>query len=174
MERDSTGTRPRVEPELLWAALERSGFRVPVPPPFVEWFGHTPELARELGELVRDGRKKASAGLPWMWELDGEEPPRPGERAVVVDWDGAPLAVVEITDARIVPFDEVDEAFAREEGEGDGSLGWWRRAHWEYFSRECAEMGREPSATMPVLCWKFRLVHAVPSRPATSRATGET
>ena len=62
---------------------------------------------------------------------------------------------------RVVPFNEVDEAFAIEEGEGDCSLEWWREAHWEYFSGELPHIGRRPSEDMPLVCTKFRLLHAV-------------
>ena len=80
----------------------------------------------------------------------------------MIDWSGAPLAVIEVTDVRIQPFDAVDEAFARDEGEGDATLAWWRAAHTRYFSRECARRGQVFSGSMPVVCWRFRLLHAMP------------
>jgi hypothetical protein len=36
-----------------------------------------------------------------------------------------------------VPFEEVSEEFAAIEGEGDGSLRYWREVHWTYFGRVC-------------------------------------
>ncbi|TFH31677.1 MAG: ASCH domain-containing protein, partial [Anaerolineales bacterium] len=54
--------------------------------------------------------------------------------------------------------DEVDEEQAYLEGEGDRSLAYWRDVHWNFFSRECAQIGREPSEHMPVLCERFKLV----------------
>ena len=69
--------------------------------------------------------------------------------------------MVEVTEVQVRPFDEVDEAFARDEGEGDRSLSWWREAHWRYFSRECARLGHQLSRTMPVICRRFRLLYAV-------------
>jgi uncharacterized protein YhfF len=39
---------------------------------------------------------------------------------------------IELTKRR---FDEVDEAFAHDEGEGDRSLQYWREAHQRYFTR---------------------------------------
>ena len=154
-------SRPTIDLKRITSELKRSGFPVASATPRIGWFGDSPELARQLGELVRDGVKKASAGLPWMWEAEGEPLPRPGDIEVIVDWSGAPLAVIEITAVRVRAFGEVDKAFAREEGEGDGTLEWWQDAHREYFGRECARTGREPSDRMPVVCWSFRLVHAV-------------
>jgi uncharacterized protein YhfF len=50
-------------------------------------------------------------------------------------------------------YNEVDAAFAHEEGEGDRSLDHWRDAHRRYFTR----MGRF-SEDMMLMCERFRLV----------------
>jgi uncharacterized protein YhfF len=108
--------------------------------------------------LVVRGRKRATAGLLWRSELAGG-PPLPGDRQVIVDAEGTPRAVIEMTDVRVVPFEDVDAAFAAAEGEGDLSLAHWRRVHWDFFVRECERLGREPSVRMPVVCMRFRVVH---------------
>jgi uncharacterized protein YhfF len=64
-----------------------------------------------------------------------------------------------------MPFNEVDAQFAFDEGEGDQSLDYWREVHWDYFSRRCAEMNKEPSNTMPVNCERFELLHPKSSAP---------
>lgn len=153
--------RPRWDAGAIRQRLRDSGFPVEGELPPVAWFGDSAPQARELGELVRAGRKTATAGLLWKWDHDGRPTPRPGDRQLIVDWDGRPLAVIEMADVRIVPFDEVDETFAREEGEGDRSLAYWRDVHGSFFARECARIGRHPTPAMPVLCMRFRLLHAV-------------
>lgn len=153
--------RPEPDPDAIRRRLQASGFALEGDLPPVAWFGDSAEMARELGDLVRAGAKTATAGLLWKWRRDGREPPAPGARQVIVDWAGQPLAVIEMTEVRTVPFEKVDEAFARDEGEGDGSLDYWRRVHWAFFARECERIGREPSPAMPVICMRFRLVHAV-------------
>ena len=152
---------PRPDLASLVQRVEASGFKMPVTTPSIEWFGDSPALVAELGELVRRGIKRASAGLVASWEAEGDPLPRAGDVSVVIDWSGAPLAVIEITDVTIQPFHRVDEAFARDEGEGDSTLAWWRAAHIRYFSRECARRGQAFSETMPVVCWRFRLLHAM-------------
>ena len=52
----------------------------------------------------------------------------------------------------------MSEEFAAAEGEGDGSLAYWRDAHWAAFSREFAAAGRSPSPDMPVVCERFEVV----------------
>jgi uncharacterized protein YhfF len=49
-------------------------------------------------------------------------------------------------------------AFAADEGEGDGTLAWWRTAHLDYFGRVAAKLGCEFNENMPVICQRFRLV----------------
>lgn len=155
---------PRWNPRTVERRLRASGYQLEGALPPVAWFGDDPAMARELGELVRSGRKRATAGLRWKWEADGWPLPSPGDRQVIIDWDGEPLAVIEFTAARVVPFDQVDAEFAAAEGEGDRSLAYWRDVHWRFFTREARRIGREPTTDMPTLCLRFRLVHAV-SRP---------
>jgi ASCH domain len=50
-------------------------------------------------------------------------------------------------------FDEVDAAFAFEEGEGDCTLAFWRRAHRNYFGRQGTF-----APDMLLYCERFRLV----------------
>lgn len=120
-------------------------------------FGDNRELADRLVELVLDGRKRATAAL--AWEADGEEtPPRPGDISLVTNFDGEPKCFIRYTDIVVLPFDQVDEDFAFEEGEGDGSLDYWRAAHWAFFSRYCATIGREPDMEMPVICKRFEVL----------------
>ena len=153
---------PRPDLGALVRRVEAAGFKLPVAGVGVEWFGDSPELVGELAELVRRGVKRASAGLVAAWEDEGDPLPRVGDVRIVIDWSGAPVAVIEVTDVKIQPFDAVDEAFAHDEGEGDGTLAWWRAAHTRYFTRECARRGQPFSASMPIVCWRFRLLHAMP------------
>jgi uncharacterized protein YhfF len=58
------------------------------------------------------------------------------------------------------PFHAVDAAFAADEGEGDGSLAYWRREHERYFTLMLAKEGLEFSENLRVMCERFRLVWA--------------
>jgi uncharacterized protein YhfF len=53
---------------------------------------------------------------------------------------GRPRAVVETVSLEQRAFQEVDEAFARKEGEGDLTLEWWREVHMSYFKRNDPSM----------------------------------
>jgi uncharacterized protein YhfF len=136
-------------------------------PPDAEYqvwhFGDGAALAQELAELVLRGPKRATAGLLWEAESDPNAMPMLGGYSVVTDGGGAPQMVLRTSRVEIRPFAEVDADFAAAEGEGDGSLEYWRAAHWSYFSRRCEVLGRTASEEMPVILERFELVYPVKS-----------
>jgi uncharacterized protein YhfF len=124
-----------------------------------EPFGDGPELADELGALILAGTKTATCSALWEWEAEGETPVRPGEKSVVLDGGGRPLCIIETTEVEVRRFDEVDETFAREEGEGDLSLEYWRGAHRRFFGRTLPKIGRGFAEDMPLVFERFRVIH---------------
>lgn len=127
--------------------------------PEVWAFGDSPELADELSVLVVQGVKTATADLVWTVEFEGRSVPQAGEYNVILDGHDAAVCIMQTTHVSIRPYDEVPPEFAYDEGEGDRSLAYWRDAHWRYFGRRCAEMEREPTLKMPVICEHFRVVY---------------
>jgi uncharacterized protein YhfF len=115
--------------------------------------------ANELAALVLAGVKRATAGLLWAYEAEKRRLPAAGDLSVMTNWTGTPLCVIETRHVAIVPYDEVTAEFAATEGEGDGSLRYWREAHWRYLRRECARIGRAPDPRMPVVCERFEVVY---------------
>ena len=130
------------------------------------FFGDSETLANELAELVLSGRKQATAGALWSFEVEGKRLPQAGELSIVTDWSGLPLCVIETQSVEVVPFRDVTAEFAATEGEGDGSLSFWQQAHRAYFSRECAAADREFSESMLVACERFAVVYRPPSSAA--------
>jgi uncharacterized protein YhfF len=99
-------------------------------PPFELGYPRT-ELRRKLVAAVLAGEKTATAGLP----EEGDAAPPLGTRYLLHDYDDEPVAVVEVTDARIVRVREIDLRFARDEGEGFQSVADWHAAHERFFER---------------------------------------
>ena len=128
--------------------------------PYQVWhFGNSSEMAKELSELVLSGKKWATACLQWWCEKYPQFAPKPDGFSVVTDFEGNPKCVIQTIEIRTIPFNEVDPIFATEEGEGDRSLSYWREVHWKYFSKECRELGLEPSESMVVVCERFKLLY---------------
>jgi uncharacterized protein YhfF len=118
-------------------------------------FGDNPALADELLELVIKGVKTATCSTE-----DEPNTSAPGERWVVLDGRGEPRCVIETVEVTYRRFSDVDATFARDEGEGDQSLAYWRHAHRAYFGR----LGRF-SEDMTLMCERFRLVEVFGDLP---------
>ena len=128
-------------------------------------FGDSAALANELAALVQAGRKRATASLPVEFNAVGLPLPAVVDVSIVMLADGTPVAIIELVEVLHVPFQAVDAAFAGDEGEGDGSLAWWRAAHLRYFGRVCAKLGGNFDETTPVICQRFRLLWTGDTKP---------
>ena len=128
----------------------------------VSAYGDSPALSEALLALIRLGRKRAGTGLLWAYEADGEAIPVVGEIEIVVDHHNEPAVVTRITNVQVIPYAEVTAEYAAIEGEGDGSLAYWREAHWAFFSSECRRLGCTPNESMLVVCIVFEVLHVLP------------
>jgi len=86
-------------------------------------------LREQLVAAALRGEKTATAGLLVDYERDGEPLPDVGERLALVDNEGRDVAVLEITEVRVLPIADTDLQFALDEGEGFESVADWREAH---------------------------------------------
>jgi uncharacterized protein YhfF len=123
------------------------------------FFDDNEASANALAQLALSGRKRATASLVWSHEQAGTPLPRPGSLSVVTTFAGAPVCVIETLRVDIVPFEEVTAEFAAVEGEGDGSLEYWRKAHTASFGRVCRGVGRTLEPRMLVACERFAVVY---------------
>lgn len=143
----------------FWDAFAQTRPTDPAPRFFEAFhFDDNAPSANELASLVVDGRKRATAALAWAHDAEGKPLPRPGDLSIVTDFDGNPVCIIETRRVDIVPFSQVSAEFAATEGEGDGSLAYWRRVHAAYFGRVCERIGRTPEPDMPVVCERFEVV----------------
>jgi uncharacterized protein YhfF len=112
--------------------------------------------------LIVSGVKTATCSAVWEWEAEGKRLPEVGLKTIVLDGSNAPLCIIETSEVEILPYNEVGARFARDEGEGDLSLEYWREAHWNYFSRVLPKAGLEAAPDMPLVCERFRLIYRSP------------
>jgi uncharacterized protein YhfF len=125
-----------------------------------EGWGDSPALADELGALIVQGTKTATCSAVWEWEAEGNQIPKTGYLTIALDGRGEPLCIVETVEITLRKYNEVDADFARDEGEGDLSLNYWREAHRNYFSRVLPKKtDREFSEEMPLVCERFRVIY---------------
>ena len=124
-----------------------------------ESFGDSPELADELAAIILEGTKTATCSALWEWHHDGDPLPEIGMITILLDGSGNPLCILQTTEVTVLPYNQVDAQFAYEEGEGDRSLEYWRQAHWNFFSRSLALLGKKPTEEMPLVCERFQVIH---------------
>ena len=141
----------------FWAEARARIPALPADAPEAWAFGSTVAHADGLLALVLAGVKTGTASAVWDYEAAEEPMPRAGDLSILLDGRGEPRAVIRTTVAQVVAFDEVDEAHAHAEGEGDRTLQAWREIHERYW-RQHSENPHGFVPDMPVLCERFELV----------------
>jgi uncharacterized protein YhfF len=125
-------------------------------------FAFPGSLRDRLVAAILDGSKVSTTALLIGYELEGSELPQVGNRSLVVDSHNAPVAVIEVTDVRVVRLAEVDLAHCEDEGEGHATLHEWRVAHEDFWLSDevRAETGPEfvVDDETPVVLERFTLV----------------
>jgi uncharacterized protein YhfF len=122
-------------------------------------------LRDELTALALDGTKTATAGLAVDYVVDGGLPSRAGDHEVLLDSDGRPVAIVEITRVELSTIALVTDEFARAEGEGYADAHDWRVAHERFWSGYIDDLRaglRDPAFELTdstvVVCEWFRVI----------------
>lgn len=144
-------TSDSASPPANLALMPRAEFAFPGP------------LRDQLVAAILDGSKTSTTGLVVDYEHEGESLPEIGSRSVVIDSGDRPVAVIEVTEVRVVPLAQVDLAHVVDEGEGDTSVAEWRAGHERFWhSEEMRAALEDPEftvddATLTVL-ERFRLI----------------
>ncbi|QIV86913.1 ASCH domain-containing protein [Glutamicibacter mishrai] len=108
-----------------------------------ESFGDHPALADELLNEILHGSKRATSSLASEYAHYDERIPEPEDHCIICDGAGEPRAILRVTSVQRGSFFDVDEQFAAAEGEGDLSLGYWRREHEKFWRRTQLSIGRQ-------------------------------
>ncbi|MER7335667.1 MULTISPECIES: ASCH domain-containing protein [unclassified Micromonospora] len=123
-------------------------------------------LRDKLLAAILSGAKTSTTGLLVGYERANEPLPEVGRRLAVVDSEDRPVAVIELTEVRVLRLAEVDLQHALDEGEGDESVAQWRAGHETFWHSEevRAELG-DPGFTVDddtlVVTKRFRLLRTV-------------
>ncbi|KJY45529.1 MULTISPECIES: ASCH domain-containing protein [unclassified Streptomyces] len=120
-------------------------------------------LRDSLVAAVLSGAKTTTTGLLTEYEVTGDPLPVVGGRMAVMDSAERPVAVLEVTDVRVLPLAEVDLRHALDEGEGYASVAEWRVSHERFWhGPEIREVLGDPEFTVAddtmVVAERFRVV----------------
>ncbi|MGY0612487.1 ASCH domain-containing protein [Luteimonas sp. A501] len=147
--------------KLMWddyLARQSQPSQLPTDAPPAWHFCDNEADAHECAQLVLTGKKRATSPSLWSFESSGEALPHVGDLSIVTDWSGKAVCIIRTTKVQILPLNEITEVHARIEGEGDGSLDWWRKAHWDYYHHELQGTGYEPQPDMSVVFQEFERI----------------
>lgn len=115
--------------------------------------------ADQCAHLVALKIKQATSPSLWWFEKNQEALPKVGDLAIITDWSKRPFALIRNTAVEFCPFEDISEAYAEIEGEGDRSLKYWKSTHWAYYQREMAPFGEKPEPEMTIVCQYFETLY---------------
>ncbi|EJV58322.1 RNA-binding protein [Bacillus mycoides] len=118
-------------------------------------FGDSPDY---LAKLVIDGVKTATCSCHIFYELENEPLPTTNDYSIVLNSQDEPVAIIKTIEVTVTPMNEVTEAFAIAEGEGDLTYNYWRDTHIQFFTKELHELGLGFSEDMLLVCERFELI----------------
>lgn len=93
-----------------------------------------------------------------MVEKNKEELPKVGDIAIVTDWNGNPKAIIRTTKVEIVKYKDITPEYAQLEGEGNKTLEYWKKVHWDYYTEEMNKFGEKPNEEMKIVCEYFETI----------------
>lgn len=146
----------------FWEECRRARPDLAAVEPRVRRFGNTPDVCRNLLNLIVAGEKTATFSLLWEHEASGEPLPRRGDVYIVTDYEGAPGCAIRILNVSSVPYRDIGIEQTRHEGPLARSVEAWRRIHWPYWTAALQKIGRGPTEDMIVLFQQFEVVYAAP------------
>lgn len=115
-------------------------------------------MGNDLGELVVQGVKRATCSAKCLHDIDGEDLPAVGQYGIILNGKSEPLCIIQFTKVSITPMNEVTEAFAALEGEGDLSYEYWYNEHERFFRKELSSYNLDFSFDMDLVCQEFKVV----------------
>lgn len=128
------------------------------PQPQSFFFCDNKKDADECAELVVKKIKQATSPSAWWFKKNNESFPKIGDLAIVTNWNGEPKAIIRTKKTEVVKFKDITPKYAYTEGEGDKTLEYWKKTHWEYYTNEMKEFNESPSEDMEIVCEYFETI----------------
>lgn len=115
--------------------------------------------ADKLAELVRTDVKTATSSLFCRYLAKNIPLPKVGEYHIVLNGQKKPVCIIQLTNVEVIPFDEVSEQHAFNEGEGNRSLASWQADHRAFFTQELVRYHQVFDEKTPIVCETFKRVY---------------
>ena len=126
-------------------------------------YAGNPELTDELLALYFAGKKTAGSSLLEDFQSAGDSLPQVGNHWIYLNRRGEPCCILKTERIVMHKFKDVPPEIAAAEGEGDGSLEYWRRVHREIYTPFLAKWGVHELNEATVITEFFRIVYRSPN-----------
>ena len=108
--------------------------------------------------MVLSGAKTAMFTPLETIEINMEKVPVAGEVYVVLDTEEEPRCLIELTDVKIIPLNEISWELAQKDGEDENMQDWQDKMK-EFLEEEADLCGFEAKADSKIVCEVFKLVY---------------
>lgn len=115
--------------------------------------------ANHLADLAKRGIKKATSSLKKSYEIENEPLPKEKDLHIITNFSGAAVCMIEVVKVELVPFDKITEDHAKIEGEGDGSLEYWKEGHLKFFKEDAKALNFQFKENDLVVFMIFKVIH---------------
>jgi uncharacterized protein YhfF len=139
----------------LWDQYRIQEGCTPSEPPVAEHFCDNEIDANTCADLICSELKRATASALVSYQDAGEPLPKPGKLLIVTNWIGEARALIRTHRVMVYRFADVPATFAELEGEGDGTLAWWRATHRAFWERTLIDHVVDD---LRVVCEEFALL----------------
>ena len=119
-------------------------------------FGADPNT---LAELVVAGTKTLTCSSLREYQMENEPLPEVGYVSIILDETDQPKCIIENTKVYTMKFSDVDDEIAYKEGEGDRTLAYWRKSHFEFFEWLYEKLNHEFSESEKIVVEEFRVIY---------------
>ncbi|WP_407557781.1 ASCH domain-containing protein [Winogradskyella sp. 4-2091] len=127
--------------------------------PEFDFFHNNKEDAKRLAELTANKKKQASSGLLSLYKQYNLDLPKVGSKQIITDFDGKAYAIIENKSIDTIPFNQISKEYAQlDMGTDSEPLKKWKKAHWDFFKNFLAEIEKEPTEDMKIVCVRFETV----------------
>ncbi|CAM3218900.1 ASCH domain-containing protein [Lactiplantibacillus plajomi] len=125
------------------------------------WFGdqNQPAEVQALTDLVLNGTKTATTTPLDTYTNEQVAIPQVGDYNVLLNGEMKPVAIIKTVVSELIPFYRISAEHAWHEGEGDRSIGDWRKRKTETFAPTLEAHGHQLNTDTPMVSEVFEVVY---------------
>ncbi|MDC6398413.1 ASCH domain-containing protein [Lactiplantibacillus pentosus] len=125
------------------------------------WFGqqNNPQEVQALTDAILAGTKTATTTPLDTFTAEQVAIPQVGDYNVLLNGDMKPVAIIKTVVSELIPFYRISAEHAYHEGEGDRSIGDWRKRKTDEFTSTLEEHGKNLSSDTPMVSEVFEVVY---------------